>query len=135
MTCRHTIRQVAAFRVLLLCALGMVFSVLFTARYSIGLSEFWKLLPLVFAAFFLCAFLYLFVVRRVRKKWAHGAAVLLWVVVSGLPAAFFLNEWELFLAKLPAAVTAAVMLAAGVLCFVEGKKFIRQAMEDAYAVC
>ncbi len=135
MSCRYTIRQVVAFRMLLFCAIGMVFSVLITVRRSSSMSEFWKLLPLAFTAFFLCAFLCLFVVCRIRKKWAHGAAGLLWIAASALPAAFFPKEWELFLKGLPAAVTAAVMLVAGALCFMEGKKFMRQAMEDAYAVC
>lgn len=136
MTCKYTIQQIAAFRVLCFSLMGTVLCTLANLfiRFS-DASSFFRALSLSLCALFLFSFLGIAVMRHFRSRWMHWSTVLLWVAVGPLPAVMFRKQWELFLAGMPAALTAWVAAAALFLFLREIRQLITmQRREVAYHV-
>lgn len=128
MTCKYTIQQITAFRVLCFSLLGAVFCTLinlyFSGRLSVDYSLF-KALSLSFCALFLCAVLTLIMLRLFNRVWMFLAAILLWMALSIFPIRVFGYSWELFLARIPIAVTLVVTVIACALFLIEIKRHMK----------
>ncbi|MDR1953780.1 MAG: hypothetical protein LBQ21_04810 [Clostridiales Family XIII bacterium] len=100
-TCRYTVRQITALRVICYSVVGVVFSCVCVAISAESVSGFFSLLPLCLSVFFLCAVAELSAIRRLRHKWAISAVPVIWVLAScAIPLAFG-EDWELFLRGFP----------------------------------
>jgi hypothetical protein len=105
LTCKYTIRQITAFRIMCFSLLGVVFCVGVTEVQAENADEVLRLFPLSLCALFICAFISLFFIRRFAGKLTFVSAVVLWMVIASAPALIFGDKWERFLSGLPAAVT------------------------------
>ena len=124
LTCKYTIRQIVAFRILFFSLLGIVFSVGLTVYSANNSFEVLRLLPLSLSALFICSFICLSLVRRFSGKLTYAIAALLWAVISFVPALAIGEKWELFLSGLPVAITVCVLVLSCVLFLVELKKYM-----------
>ena len=115
MTCKYTIQQISAFRVLCFSLLGTVFCTFISLYFSLLWVDFsfYKILSLSLCALFFCALLTLFLMRHYNWKWIHFAIMVLWIVVSYVPVRILGEKWELFLSQIPVVIT---MLVAVITC-------------------
>lgn len=126
MTCKYTVQQITAFRVLCLSLVGGVFSTLTSLYFSwvFIVNDFFRAFSLSLCALFLCAFLTIFIIRRFNWKWNHISVILFWVVIDLLPTWILGEQWELFLAQMPVAITMFAAVLACVLFLMETKKLM-----------
>jgi hypothetical protein len=124
MTCKFTIRQITAFRIMCYALLGIVFCVGITAYQAENAYELPRLFPLSLCALFLCAFISLFLIRRIAGKLTIALTSILWLTVVSIPAWVLNDKWERFLAGLPVAVTVGVAVLSGALFLFEVKKLM-----------
>ena len=114
-TCRYTIAQVTALRVMCYSILGVLSSALITILAMQSGAEFFSLFMLCLAAMFLCAALELLIMCRTRGKWTLAVFSAAWVFLN-LAIPFTLGRsWEMILSTVPIAASAviAVLCAAG----------------------
>jgi len=133
MTCKYTIRQIMAFRLLCFSLIGTVFTVVGSALIC-RITEtgyFLQLLSLALCSLFLCSLLIICAMRRWRGGWYIGAAV--WTVGGMLPIMIFGRAWDSLLADMPVAVTLGVAAAACVLFLREIKIITRNSEVYKYA--
>jgi hypothetical protein len=126
MTCKYTLLQITAFRLLGFSLAGTVLCTL--AGLSGGFPDvhaFFRALSLSLCSLFLCSFQSLFVMRRFNRKWIHAAPVLLWAAIGVLPAWLFGRQWESFLTRIPVAVTLTIAAVSFALFLRELKTLIR----------
>lgn len=124
MTCKYTIQQIAAFRVLCFSLLGTVFCT-FISLYFNQLSvaySFFKTFSLSLCALFLCAFLTIFIMRHFNWKLINFIAMLFWIMIGFIPIWILGEQWELFLSQIPVAITMFVAVIACTLFLMEIKK-------------
>ena len=132
-TCRYTIRQITALRVICYSIAGAVFTAVIAATGAKSVYEFMAMFPLCLSALFICALLLLTVMRFLKSKWGFAAYSALWVFVSAaLP--FSRNElWESFLSRVPIAVSAVIALACAALFAYQISKMLLEVKKYAYA--
>lgn len=125
MTCKYTIRQIAAFRVLCFSLMGTVLCTLANLfiRFS-DMNSFFRALSLSLCALFLFSFLGISVMRYFNSRWMHWAPVWLWMAVGPLPIWLFKKQWESFLSQAPVAITALIAAVALALFLRELQKLI-----------
>jgi hypothetical protein len=135
MTCKYTIRQIMAFRIMCFSLLGTAFCVGITAYQSTNAYELLRLLPLSLCALFLCSLISLFLIRRLAGKLIFALSALLWLSVTLIPVLIFGMKWEQFLSGLPAIITIGSAIAFAILFLLELKKMMSaQQMEvESYA--
>jgi len=127
MTYKYTIQQVTAFRVLCFSLLGAVFCTfisIYFSRFSVDHSLF-KALSLSFCALFLCAVLILVMLRLFNRLWIYLSATMLWMAFGILPVRIFGQSWELFLARIPIALTLFVTIIVCALFLIEIKRHMK----------
>ena len=128
MTCKYSIRQITAFRLLCFSLLGTVF----TVAVSTVISTVWefgdlvRMISISLGSLFLCSLLVIHLMRRLRGGWFIGAFA--WMVLGLLPLLFFGQAWERLLANFPPAFTTAVAIISFVL-------FLREIKITARGVC
>ena len=136
MTCRYTIQQIAAFRVLVFSLMGTVMCTLANlfSRYSAS-DDFLRPLSISICALFLCSYASMVILRSFNWRWNHFAPLLLWLLIGVLPMWVFRERWELFLSQVPITITALIAVIAFGLFLHEIKKLIHhQTREVAYHV-
>ncbi len=138
MTCKYTVQQIAAFRVLcfsligtVLCTLAIPFSGFPDTRGSL------RALASSLCALYLFSFISISFMRHFHRKWLRPVPVLLWLAAGPCPIRIFGREWELFLARMPAAVTVTIAAAALVLFLREIQKLANAQRREVhgYAGC
>lgn len=107
-TCRYTIRQITALRVICYSVVGSVFTAVIAAISVDSGYEFLSLFPLCLSALFICAVLGLSAMRFLHGKWVIAVFSAAWVFVNiALP--FSLGEWwEEILREMPIAFSVAL---------------------------
>ena len=133
MTCKYTIEQITAFRVLCFSWMGTVFCApasLYFSRLSVA-HDFFRAFSLSLCALFLCAFLTISAMRYFRRKWVHFSIMPLWAAVSLLPVWVLGGRWEAFLSQMPVAVTAMTAAIACALFLMEIKKLMSTREREA----
>jgi hypothetical protein len=115
-TCRYTVRQITALRMICYSVVGVILTALIAALSAQDAREFLSLFPLCLFALFVCAASNLTITRLLRGKWTNAAFFTLWVLVSlALPLSFGEN-WETLLNGIPAVVsTSLALVCAGIL--------------------
>ena len=115
MTCRYTIRQIAAFRFLCFSVIGTVFAVAgsYIVYMYADIGYLLGGLSIALCSLFLCSLLLIHVMRRWREGWYLGTAI--WVGAGMVPLILFRQRWEVFLSQLPPAITLGVAAIACVL--------------------
>ncbi|MCL2109085.1 MAG: hypothetical protein FWH20_07045 [Oscillospiraceae bacterium] len=109
-TCRYTIRQITALRVLYYSVVGAVFTAIIAVIKMETAYEFFSILTLCLAALFICAALSISIVRYLRKLWANAAFSVAWIFVTAA-LTFSLGEpWENLLSNTPIIISATVAL-------------------------
>ena len=133
MTCKYTLRQVTACRVLAFSLLGTVSCTLGSLYYVnlFGARSLLQPLSISLCGLFLCVALSLLFLRRFQGPRAPLFMAALWMAVSLLPPALFGQDWEALLAQLPAAVTAGTAAAAWVLSLLELKWMLNTPGKEA----
>jgi len=113
MTCKYTIQQIAAFRVLcfsltgtVLCTLAILFSG-FPDAYGVL-----RALACSLCALYLFSFISLSFMRHFQSKWLRPVPVLLWMAAGPCPILVFGKQWELFLSRVPVAATVTIAVLA-----------------------
>ncbi len=127
MTCKYTVQQITAFRVLCFSLMGAVFCA-FTSLYFSRLPvayDFFRAFSLSLCALFLCSFLTIFIIRRFSQNWIYFTAMLLWMAIGFLPVRVFGQWWELFFSQIPVTVTVFVAVIACALFFMEIKNLMK----------
>jgi hypothetical protein len=110
-TCRYTVRQITALRVLCYGGVGAVFTAVIAVIGASDAYEFLSLFPLCLSSLFVCAALSMMAFRFVRGKWASAAYSVIWVIFSAEFSLLYRDKWELFLSGFPIAVSTVIALA------------------------
>ncbi|MFT4146225.1 MAG: hypothetical protein QM644_17380 [Mobilitalea sp.] len=126
MTCKYTVQQITAFRILVFSLIGTVFTAFISLYFSWMLSvyDLLRIFSLSLSALFLCAFLTMFILRHFSWKWNHYFFMPGWIICGILPAKILGEQWEMFLAKLPIAITLFAAAIACILFLMETKKLM-----------
>lgn len=107
-TCRYTIRQITALRVVCYSVVGSVFTAVVAAMSVDSGYEFLSLFPLCLSALFICAVLGLSAMRFLHGKWVNAVFAAGWVFVNiALPFSLG-EEWEAVLREMPIAFSLAI---------------------------
>lgn len=132
MTCRYTVRQITAFRLLSFSLVGAVFAVIGGYSYHAATETGYllQLVSLSLSSVFLCTLLIICIMRHFKVGWWVGACI--WTAVGLLPMAINRQGWEELLAHLPSTLTIGVAVAAFTLFLREIKIITR---EVRYADC
>lgn len=137
MTCKYTVQQITAFRVLCFSLMGAMFCTLTSLHFSrLPITyDFFRVFSLSLCALFLCAFLTIFIMRRFTRDWIYFIAMLLWTAIGFLPVRIFGHWWELFLSQVPITITVFVAVIACALFLMEIKNLMKiRKREVAYYV-
>jgi len=132
MTCRYTIRQITAFRLLSFSLFGTIFTVAGSAVIS-SMPEtgyFMQLFSLALCSLLLCSLLIIHAMRRWHCGWYLGAAI--WTGIGALPIIIFRQAWENLLSHLPPAITLCVA-AVAFLLFLREIKIAVQTTKEVYS--
>jgi hypothetical protein len=144
MTCKYNLRQVIVFRIICFSLLGIVFSL--GAGSVIGVcskaivvaDEKWTfdLLALSLASLFLCAFLFLAIIRRFPGRFAETLGAAIWLILGVVPMTVLGNAWEIFLMSVPTVITVVIAIISAALCGYELVKLLKsnQTEEYSYAI-
>jgi len=133
MTCRYTIRQITALRLVCFSIIGMLFAlvgslVLFD---TIGSGYFLQMLSLALASLFFCTFMIVHIMRRFNKGWYIGT--LLWLFFATLPIMLFGAEWNNLLTHLPPALALGITVVTSLLFLREIKIISKEVSVYAYS--
>ena len=103
MTCKYTIRQISAFRMLCFSGAGMAFSGLISVTLAFwdGNQEFWQILVISLCALFLYSLLMIAAMNRLHRNWSYYVPSIVWALLSILPLKLFGEQWESFLRQVP----------------------------------
>lgn len=125
MTYKYTVQQITVFRILVFSLIGTAFSTFISLYFSrLLVYDFLRIFSLSLSALFLCAFLTMFILRHFNWKWNHCFVMLFWIISGFLPTRMIGEQWELFLAQIPIAITLLLAMTACVLLLMETKKLM-----------
>lgn len=126
MTCKFTIRQITAFRMICFSGIGIAFSVLMSTLSCLlgGFQNYDRMLITSLCALFLCSFLTLFTMMHIRGKWSYYTPPVIWSAICILPVLLFGEQWELLISRIPMAANLCVIAIVGWLYLREIKKLI-----------
>lgn len=132
-TCRFTIQQIAALRIIGYSVVGFVFTAVIAAISTDSGYEFLSLFPLCLSALFLCVILSISFIRFLHSKWANAMFSAIWVFINcAIP--FLLGErWELLLREMPFAVSIVLAVLGGALLVYQISKMMSGVKKYAIA--
>jgi hypothetical protein len=133
MTCKYTILQITAFRVVCFSLIGTVLCTLISLFAPFpGDYDIVRALSLSLCALFLCSSLSIFIMRYFNWKWSYFAPIMAWTAICLLPFCISVNWWDSFLSRVPVAITISVAAAALVLFLKEIKKFVNIQIREVW---
>jgi len=107
-TCRYTIRQTTAVRVICYSVAGAVSAAVIAVLGAKGAHEFLSLFTLCLSALFVCSTLSLAILRFIRAKWANAVFSAAWVFANTALTVSLNKVWEAALGGVPAVISAVV---------------------------
>ncbi|WP_172253448.1 hypothetical protein [Saccharibacillus deserti] len=132
-TCRYTIRQIAALRVIVYSAAGTVLTAIVAFAGANGEGGFLSLFPLCLAALFVCSALSLSMLHRTRNEWFHALFTAGWIFAN-LALGFAAGErWENLLRGMPAALSIGFAVIGAALFVWQLSKMLREVKPYAIA--
>lgn len=131
-TCRYTIRQISALRIICYSVAGMAFTAVIAAVNAKNAYEFFCLFPLCLSALIICAVLSLAAMRYLRGKWGCVSVSAVWMLVSiALP--FSLGEkWETVLSGIPIVISVILAIIGAAILIYQISRMLSE--ENQYAV-
>ena len=131
-TCRYTVRQVTALRVLCYALVGVAFTAIIAAASVHKGYEFLSLFPLCLAALFVCAVFELSALR-LRGKWAAAIFSAAWVFVNATIPFTFRERWEKLLADVPIAISLTICTVGLIVLALQIKNMLSEVRKYAVA--
>ena len=132
-TCRYTIQQVTALRVICYSVVGFVFTAVIATISTDSGYEFLSLFPLCLSALFLCATLSISFMRFLHGKWVNAVFSAGWVFVN-IVIPFSLGEkWEAILREMPIAFSLVLAILGGVALAYQISKMLSEVKKYAIA--
>lgn len=132
-TCRYTIRQITAFRVMCYSTAGILFTAVVAAITADSINEFFMLLPICLSMLFICATASLSALRFVRNRWAVAVISGCWVLISLAIPITFGEAWESFLRGVPAVIGIAIAVLSGAALAVQIRRMLMEVKQYAVA--
>jgi len=132
-TCRYTIRQITALRLLCYSIVGAVFTAVVSVIGTSGVYGFFSMFTLCLSALFICAALSLTVMRYLRNTWANAVYSAAWVIVNLTFPVLFGGRWEKVLGSIPIAISLAVASACAAVFAVQISKMLSEVKKYAVA--
>lgn len=104
-TCRYTIQQITALRIICYSIVGFAFTAFITTISTDSGYEFLSLFPLCLSGLFLCVTLSTSFLRYLHGKWVNAVFSAVWVFAN-IVTPFLLGEkWETVLREIPIALS------------------------------
>jgi hypothetical protein len=117
-TCRFTVCQVAALRVICYSLASVVFTAIIAALSMDSAHEFMSMFTMSLAALFTCAALNLKICRRVAWRWVNAVFAAVWVFASFAAPFALKGNWEAALSGVPVIVSLVIaVVGAGLFAF------------------
>ena len=134
MTCKYTIRQIAAFRTLCFSLAGMVFCTFLSAfcNWYMGIGDLLRLMSISLGALFLCASMTMFLMRRFRDRRVFAVATGAWLMLNCLLMVLFGAIWERMITEMPTAITVVAALISGGLFAWETTTLLLSSRKEGY---
>lgn len=130
-TCRYTIQQVTALRVICYSFVGFVFTLFIAIISANNVYEFVLLFSISLFALFLCATLNITLLRYFRGKWINVLFCALWVFVNAVMIFLVGEKWESLLRNMPIVLSILLAILGGIVLIysvskmlLEGKKYV-----------
>jgi hypothetical protein len=130
-TCRYTIRQITALRVICYSLAGVVFTAVISLVNATDAANFLSLFTLCLAALFICASISLAAIRYLRNNWFTAVYSFLWVFVN--IALSFSPNWERTLSGVPLIISAILTVFGGLLLIYQISKMLSEGKTYAVA--
>lgn len=126
MACKYNLRYLLALRMLFVSVCGLVVNAALFAFLCLRADTlvFFTLFSISLCALFLCALLFLWLLRRPRRFITVGVLALCWLLINGLLFLLPGNAYRLFIGGIPAGVYFALALCLLALSARELKKFV-----------
>ena len=131
-TCRYTIRQITALRMLCYSITGAILTAVISVIGASGAYGFFSMFTLCLSALFICAVLSLSIMRRLRNKWANAVYSAVWVFVNIAFPALLTDKWEKILGSIPIAMSVAAAVICAAVFAVQISKMLSEV--DKYAL-
>ena len=112
-TCRYTIQQITALRVICYSVVGFVFTVVIAIISTDSGYEFFSLFSLCLSAQFLCAILSISFMRFLHGKWVNAVFSAVWVFVNTVIPFLLGEKWEMILSEMPIAFSVVLAILGG----------------------
>lgn len=123
-TCRYTIQQVTALRVICYSVVGFLFTSVITIVGADSVYEFISLFSLCLFALFFCATLSITVIRFFHGKWIYVMFSAVWMLVN-IVIPFLLGEkWEILLRNMPIALSVVLAFLGGIVLIYSVSKML-----------
>jgi hypothetical protein len=131
-TCRYTIRQITALRVVCYSVAGATFTAVVALISAENVYEFLSLFSLCLSALFVCAALSLSAIRLLRNKWISVAYSAAWIFVNVALTYSFGERWEAILGGVPMALSISIALIGATVLVYQISRMLSEV--DKYAV-
>lgn len=132
-TCRYTIQQVTALRVICYSVVGFVFTVVIAIISTDSGYEFFSLFPLCLSALFLCAILSISFMRFLHGKWVNAVFSAVWVFVNTVIPFLLGEKWEMILREMPIAFSVVLAILGGAVLAYQVSKMLSEVKKYAIA--
>lgn len=132
-TCRYTIQQVTALRVICYSVVGFMFTVVIAIISSDSGYEFFSLFPLCLSALFICAILSLSLMRFFHGKWVNAVFSVVWIFVNTVIPFLLGKKWEMILRDMPTAFSVVLAILGGALLAYQVSKMLSEVKKYAIA--
>jgi len=132
-TCRYTIQQITALRMICYSVVGFVFTAIIAIISTESGYEFLLLFPLCLSALFLCVTLSIYFVRFLHGKWINTMFSAMWVLVNILISFSLGERWEELLQEIPIAFSVVLAVIGGVALAYQISKMLLEVKKYAIA--
>lgn len=132
-TCRYTIRQITAMRIICYSIAGLVFTTVISAFTASGSGEFLSLLILSLAALLLCAALILTAMRFIRSPWATAILSGIWILANTVLTFSGIVQWENILSNVSLTIPCIIAAVSAAIFMHQASKLLKENNTYAYA--
>lgn len=132
-TCRYTIQQITALRVICYSAVGFVFTAVIATISADSGDEFLSLFPLCLFALFFCATLSISFMRFFHGKWVHAVFAAVWVFVNFVIPFSLGEQWEALLRETPVVLSVVFAVLGGAALAYQISKMLSEVKKYAAA--
>ncbi|WP_202081733.1 hypothetical protein [Caldalkalibacillus salinus] len=132
-TCRYTIQQITALRVMCYSAFSFVFTMVITTISTDSGHEFLSLFPLCLSALFICATLGISFMRFLHGTWVNVVFSAVWVFVNIIIPFSLGQEWEAILREMPIAFSVVLAVLGGAALAYQISKMLSEVKKYAIA--